>query len=195
LPDDERQDASKQGAGGDDTERYEPPEMAIYEGDAPVEWAVDRVAESPPDDTLAAAPRSSEAPEVLGWTAPQPEYAFDDPEVFVAPQGSGRRVAEPKKTFKKTTKPGKATRTNATKTKLTGHDAFGGTLCTCDLVCTCNLVCSCEVVATCSCVSHSEPAGGGTTPAPCGCDTDVCGCVGDSSCACVNNCPCQVEVM
>lgn len=194
MPDDERPDVSKQKPDRRDALRYEPPEMSIYEDGAPVEWADDRAGESPPDDTLTAAPGSSEAPQVLGWTAPRPEYDYDDPAMFVAPKGSERRVPGSKKTFKKTSEPGKTTRTHATKTRLTGHDAFGGTLCTCDLVCTCNLVCSCEVVATCSCVSHSEPADGGTTPAPCGCDTDVCGCVGDS-CGCVSNCPCQVEVM
>jgi hypothetical protein len=119
---------------------------------------------------------------------------YDDPAVFVAPQDPRRRVPQPKKVFKKTTKPGKTTLTHATTTQLTGHDAFGGTLCTCDLVCTCNLVCTCEVVATCSCVAHTAPGGGG-----CSCVSDTCACVGDTCscvgdfCGCVNNCPCQVE--
>ena len=193
MPDDERHDLSKQGADGGDAGRYEPPQLSIYEGDAPVAWAYDRAGESPPDDTLGAAPASSEAPEVLGWTAPRPEYVYDDPAVFVAPQDPRRRVPQPKKVFKKTTKPGKTTLTHATTTQLTGHDAFGGALCTCDLVCTCNLVCTCEVVATCSCVAHTAPGGGG-----CSCVSDTCACVGDTCscvgdfCGCVNNCPCQV---
>ena len=167
MPDDERHDVPKQGTDdGDDAGRYAPPELSIYEGDAPVAWAYDRAGESPPDDTLAAAPGSSEAPEVLGWTAPQPEYAFDDPAVFAASKNPSRRVSQPKKTFKKTTKPGKTTRTHATKTRLTGHDAFGGALCTCDLVCTCNLVCTCEVVSTCGCVSHTASGGGTPTASP-----------------------------
>jgi hypothetical protein len=174
MADDERHDLSKQGADGDAAGPYEPPQLSIFEGDAPVAWAVDRAGESPPDDTLQAAPDSSDPPEVLGWIAPQPDYAFDDPAVFVAPQDPHRRVSPPKKVFKKTTKPGKTTLTHATKTRLTGHDAFGGTLCTCDLVCTCNLVCSCQVVATCSCVAHTAPSH------VCSC-VNVCTCHGQSS--------------
>ena len=184
MLDDERHDQAKQAAAADDPRSYEPPELSIYEGDALVAWAYDRAGERPPDDTLGAAPDSDEAPEVLGWTAPQPDYALDDPELFVAPQDPRRRVSQPKRTFKKTTRPGKTTRTHATKTRLTGHDAFGGTLCTCDLVCTCNLVCTCEVVATCSCVSYSAPSGGGTQP-PCSCQ---------SVCPCQGVCPCVCEV-
>jgi len=187
VPDDERHEVPTQDAGGGDGSAYEPPQLSIYEGDALVAWAYDREGESPPDDTLGAAPDSDEAPQVLGWTAPQPDYALDDPELFVAPQNPRRRVSLPKRTFKKTTKPGKTTRTHATKIRLTGHDAFGGTLCTCDLVCTCNLVCSCEVVATCSCVAHTA-SGGGTTPPSCGAQ---CSCVSDTACSPV--CPCQVE--
>ncbi len=163
---------------------YESPRISIYESDAPVEWAALRAGESAPDDTLKSTPASSASPEVLHWSAPQPDYDYADPEVFAAPEDPSRRVAGPKKVPKKTKKPGKETRTHATKTKLTGHDAFGGRLCTCDLVCTCNLVCTCEAVAACSCVSD----GGGA----CTCNA-VCTCEGVSTCTCQSDQPCSCQ--
>jgi len=182
VPDDERHDLAKEGAaGGGDEARYEPPEVYVYEDGAQVAWAYDRAGESPPDDTLGAAPESSEAPKVLGWTAPRPDYALDEPAIFAAPANPKRKVSPPKKEFKETTKQGKTTRTHATKTRLTGQDAFGGALCTCDLVCTCNLVCSCQAVATCSCVEHTAPAD------TCGCVEYTCPCVEDAG-VCENDC-------
>jgi hypothetical protein len=183
VPDDELHDLAAEGAGGGDAGRYEPPELSVYEGDTQVAWAYDRAGGSPPDDTLGAAPESSEAPKVLGWTAPRPDYSFDEPALFAAPANPKRRVSPPKREFTKTTHEGKTTLTRATKTRLTGQDAFGGTLCTCDLVCTCNLVCTCQAVATCNCVDHTA-SGGGTTP-PCGSDT-VCAC--DTECALDGSC-------
>jgi len=175
-------------AGGLADRGYESPELSIYESEAPVEWASLRAGESAPDDTLKAAPTSSASPEVLHWSAPRPDYEYPDPEVFVAPEDPSRKVSGPKKTPKKTQKAGKETRSHATKTKLTGRDAFGGALCTCDLVCTCNLVCTCESVAACSCVAHTESGGAG----PCTCDA-VCTCQSVSNCDCVNNCSCQAQ--
>ena len=186
---------------------YEPPKLSVYESESPEQWASLRAGESAPDDTLkstpasstpasstpaSSTPASSASPEVLHWSAPRPDYEYPDPETFVAPEDPSRKISPPKKTPKKTKKPGKETRAHTTKTKLTGHDAFGGALCTCDLVCTCNLVCSCESVAVCSCVADS----GG----PCTCDA-VCTCQGVSSCtcesyqtcSCVSTCPCQVQ--
>lgn len=167
---------------------YESPKISIYESDAPVEWAALRSGESAPDDTLKSAPASSASPEVLHWSAPQPDYVYPDPKVFVAPEDPSRKVPGPQKVPKKTKKPGKETRTHATKTKLTGHDAFGGRLCTCDLVCTCNLVCTCEAVAACSCVSDSGGGGGGA----CTCNA-VCTCQGVSSCTCQSDQPCSCQ--
>lgn len=190
MPDDERQDPTRDTADAGGAERYEPPELSVYEGDVQVDWAYDRAGASPPDDTLGEAPESREAPKVLGWTAPRPEYALDEPAIFAAPANPKRKVSPPRKEFKETTKQGKTTRTHATKTRLTGQDAFGGALCTCDLVCTCNLVCSCQAVATCSCVEHTAPGGG------CDCVDYTCSCVGDSCpsdvCPCVND-SCAVD--
>ena len=171
---------------------YEPPKLSVYESEAPVEWASLRSGESAPDDTLKSAPASttpssSASPEVLHWSAPQPEYEYPDPEVFAAPGNPARRVSPPKKVPKQTKKPGKETRAHTTKTKLTGHDAFGGPLCTCNLVCTCNQVCTCEAVAACSCVADSGP------PAACTCDA-VCTCHGVSSCTCESDQPCSCQV-
>ena len=177
MHDDERDDLAEARAAADDPGRYEPPELSIYEDGALVAWASDKAGTSPPDDTLGDAPRSGEAPEVLGWSAPSPEYANQEPKLFVAPKDPDRRTSPPKKVFKETDKPGKTTRTHATRTKLTGHDAFGGVLCTCDLVCTCNLVCTCQAVAACACVAHTEP--GGEAPPPCACDAQ-CSCVADA---------------
>ena len=56
MPDDERHDLPKQGADGADAGRYEPPQLSVYEGDVPVAWAYNPAGESPPDDTLEAAP-------------------------------------------------------------------------------------------------------------------------------------------
>ena len=186
MSDDQRSDGV--GAGGLAADGgYEAPKLSIYESEAPVEWAALRAGESAPDDTLKAAPSSSASPEVLHWSAPQPDYDYPDPEVFVAPKDPSRKVSGPTKTPEKTKKAGKETRSHATKTKLTGRDAFGGALCTCDLVCTCNLVCTCESVAACSCVA--DAGGGGGT---CTCNA-VCTCEGVSSCDCVNNCSCQAQ--
>jgi len=169
--------------------RYESPKLSIYESEAPMAWADARVAEATPDDTLKPSPASSGSPEVLHWSAPQPGYDYPDPEVFVAPADPARRVSGPKKVPKKTQKAGKETRAHATKTKLTGHDAFGGALCTCDLVCTCNLVCTCESVAACSCVADAG-AGGGRTPCTC---NAMCTCQGVSTCTCQADQPCSCQ--
>jgi len=168
------------------SERYEPPALSIYEGDTQVAWAYDRAGEEPPDDTLGSATPSTEAPKVLGWTAPRPDYALAEPVLFAAPADPRRKVSPPKKEFEKTAEKGKTTRTRATKTKLTGHDAFGGALCTCDLVCTCNLVCACQAVATCSCVEHSAPDG------TCSCVGDTCSCV-NYACPCVSDSGCAIH--
>jgi hypothetical protein len=170
---------------------YEPPRLSVYESEAPAEWAVARAGESAPDDTLQSTPAASASPEVLHWSAPQPDYDYPDPEVFAAPEDPSRKVSGPKKVPKKTKKPGKETRAHATKTKLTGHDAFGGALCACDLVCTCNLVCTCESVAACSCVAYSGGGGGGGGGA-CTCDA-VCTCQGVSSCTCQSDQPCSCQ--
>ncbi len=164
---------------------YEPPELSIYESDAPAEWATLRQGESAPDDLLQAAPSTDASPEVLRWSAPQPEYDYPDPEMFVAPEDPARKVSGKKKVPEKTKASGKTTRASTTKTKLTGKDAFGGTICTCNLVCTCNQVCSCESVAACSCVSDAGS---------CTCDA-VCSCQGVSSCSCQSyqSCSCQAE--
>jgi len=170
---------------------YEPPKLSVYESETPEQWASLRAGESAPDDTLkstpsATTPASSASPEVLHWSAPRPDYEYPDPETFVAPEDPSRKISPPKKTPKKTKKPGKETRAHTTKTKLTGHDAFGGALCTCNLVCTCNQVCTCEAVAACSCVSDSGP------PAACTCDA-VCTCQGVSSCTCQSDQPCSCQ--
>ena len=198
MSDDQRSDGLDAGglaAGGG----YEPPKLSVYESETPAQWADARAGESPPDDTLQSTHASSASPEVLHWSAPRPDYEYPDPEVFVAPADPSRKVSGPKTTPKKTNKAGKETRSHETKTKLTGRDAFGGALCTCDLVCTCNLVCTCESVAACSCVAD----GGG----PCTCDAvctcqDVactcqsyqsCSCQSYQSCSCQSTCPCQVQ--
>jgi hypothetical protein len=178
---------------GDDVaagDAYEPPKLSVYESEAPVEWATLRSGESAPDDTLKSTPAASASPEVLHWSAPEPTYDYPDPEVFVAPPDPARKVSGPKKEPKKTNKPGKVTRSHATKTKLTGRDAFGGSICTCDLVCTCNLVCTCESVAACSCVADSGGGGGGGT---CSCNA-VCTCQSVSSCTCQSDQPCSCQV-
>jgi hypothetical protein len=181
---------------------YQPPELSIYESeDATVEWAALRSGETAPDDLLAdaspapgaslsgtpASPQSA-SPQVLRWSAPQPEYAYPEPATFVAPADPSRRVSGPTTKPKKTTKPGKVTRAHTTKTKLAGKDAFGGTICTCNLVCTCNQVCTCEAVAACSCVSDSGGGGGGT----CSCNA-VCTCQGVSTCTCQADQPCSCQ--
>jgi len=169
---------------------YEPPKLSIYEHEAPAQWAALREGEDPPDDLLYSAPESDESPEVLGWSAPRPEYELPDPEVFAAPADPKRRVSGEKKVPKKTKAAGKVTRAHTTRTKLTGRDAFGGTICTCNLVCTCNQVCTCESVAECSCVSDSGGGGGGGA---CTCDA-VCTCDGVSSCTCQSDEPsCQAQ--
>ena len=170
---------------------YEPPKLSVYESESPEQWASLRAGESAPDDTLkstpaSSTPASSASPEVLHWSAPRPDYEYPDPEVFAAPENPARRVSPPKKVPKQTKKPGKETRAHTTKTKLTGHDAFGGPLCTCNLVCTCNQVCTCEAVAACSCVADSGP------PATCTCDA-VCTCQGVSSCTCQSDQPCSCQ--
>lgn len=179
---------------------YVPPKLSIYEDESatPAEWAALRTGESAPDDVLAASspspspsaatPSASGSPEVLRWSAPRPAYQYPDPETFVAPADPALKVSGPEKVPKKTTASGKVTRAHATKTKLTGHDAFGGTICTCNLVCTCNQVCTCEAVAACSCVSQG--GGGGT----CSCNA-VCTCQGVSSCSCQSHqaCSCQAQ--
>lgn len=167
---------------------YEPPSLSVYESETPSQWAALREGEHAPNDLLkatAAAEASPDAsPEVLQWSAPQPEYDYPDPEVFVAPVGAARKVSGPKEVPRKTTASGKTTRAHATKTKLTGRDAFGGTICTCNLVCTCNQVCTCEAVATCSCVAYSAGGGGGGGGGgACTCNA-VCTCQGVSSCTC-----------
>ena len=182
------------GVGGDLAagDAYEPPKLSVYESEAPVEWAALRSGESAPDDTLKSTPAASASPEVLHWSAPEPAYEYPDPEVFVAPPDPERKVSGAKKEPKKTKKPGKVTRSHATKTKITGHDAFGGSICTCDLVCTCNLVCTCQSVAACSCVSDSGGGGGGGGGS-CTCNA-VCTCQGVSSCTCQSDNPCSCQV-
>jgi hypothetical protein len=160
---------------------YEPPELSIYESDAPAEWATLRRGETAPDDLLRAAPSTDASPEVLQWSAPQPDYDYPEPEMFVAPENPERKVSGKKKVPEKTKAPGKTTRAHTTKTKLMGKDAFGGTVCTCNLVCTCNQVCTCESVAACSCVSDA-----------CTCDA-VCSCQGVSSCSCQSDQPCSCQ--
>ena len=182
MPDDQRRDGLAGGGLAADG-GYEPPKLSVYESEAPQQWASVAAGESAPDDTLKSTSAARETPEVLHWSAPQPDYAYPDPQVFVAPENPSRKVSPPKTVPKKTQKPGKETRAHTTKTKLTGHDAFGGALCTCNLVCTCNQVCTCEAVAACSCVSDAGP---------CTCDA-VCTCDGVSSCDCVNNCSCQAQ--
>ncbi|MEI6451285.1 MAG: hypothetical protein WCP98_15270 [Actinomycetes bacterium] len=196
MSDDQRSDGLDGGGLAADG-GYEPPKLSVYESEAPVEWAALRAGESAPDDTLkstpassapaSSTPSSSASPEVLHWSAPQPDYEYPDPETFVAPENPSRKVSPPKKVPKKTRKPGKETRAHTTKTRLTGHDAFGGSLCTCNLVCTCNQVCTCEAVAACSCVADSG------TPAACTCDA-VCTCQGVSSCTCQSDQPCSCQV-
>jgi len=185
---------------------YEPPKLSVYESESPEQWASLRAGESAPDDTLkstpasstpasstpaSSTPASSASPEVLHWSAPQPDYEYPDPETFIAPQDPSRKVSPPKNVPKKTTKAGKETRAHTTKTKLTGHDAFGGALCTCNLVCTCNQVCTCEAVAACSCVADSGGGGGGGGGA-CTCNA-VCTCQGVSSCTCQSDQPCSCQ--
>jgi len=164
---------------------YEAPELSIYVSATPARGATLRQGERAPDDLLRAVSSNDEAPEVLQWSAPRPEYEYPDPEVFVAPEDPARRVSGAKRVPKKTSAPGRTTRATTTKTKLTGKDAFGGTVCTCNLVCTCNQVCSCESVVTCSCVSDAGA---------CTCDA-VCSCQGVSSCSCQSytSCSCQAE--
>lgn len=176
---------------------YQPPELSIYESeDASVEWAALRAGESAPDDTLGETPTpvesffggesgSPEPPQVLKWSAPEPEYAYPEPDTFVAPADPSRKVSGPPKKPEKTDKPGKVTRAHSTRTRLTGKDAFGGSVCTCNLVCTCNQVCTCEAVDACSCVSDS----GGDT---CSCNA-VCTCQGVSSCTCEADSPCSCQ--
>ncbi len=161
---------------------YQPPELAIGESASVVAWAGELFADSSPNDTPTSIPMTSAAPEVLRWSVPQPEYDYPDPELFVAPQNPSRRLSGPKTPAKQTHKAGHKTVAHATKTRLTGHDAFGGSLCTCNTVCTCNVVCTCESVATCSCVSHTPTGGGGTTPPPP---------PPPPSCTCNPNCSCQ----
>lgn len=164
---------------------YQPPELAIGENGSVMVWANDLSGQILPDDTPTGVPTTGAAPEVLRWSAPQPEYDYPDPELFVAPQNPSRRLSGPKKPAKQTHKAGHKTVAHATKTRLTGHDAFGGSLCTCNTVCTCNVVCTCESVATCSCVSHTPTGGGGGTPPPpppsCTCNPD-CTCQGNTPC-------------
>ena len=175
------------GSGG-----YESPSLSIYESEAPVEWAALRSGESAPDDLLresssaSTSPAADASPKVLHWSAPEPEYQYPEADVFVAPSDPSKKVSGPKEVPKKTDKPGKVTRAHTTKTRLTGKDAFGGTICTCNLVCTCNQVCTCEAVASCSCVSD---AGGGAT---CDCNA-VCTCQGVSSCTCESDQPCSCQ--
>jgi hypothetical protein len=176
-------------------QEYEPPKLAIYESDAPVEWAALRSGESAPDDLLgssaSATPSSDASPKVLHWSAPEPEYQYPEPGVFVAPEDPSKKVSGPKKVPKKTDKPGKVTRAHTTKTRLTGKDAFGGTICTCNLVCSCNQVCTCEAVAACSCVSDSGGGGGGG--GTCSCNAQ-CTCQSVSSCSCQSDsCSCQAQ--
>ncbi len=178
---------------------YEPPELSIYESEeATVEWAALRAGESAPDDLLGESPApvesffgessgSPEPPRVLKWSAPEPEYAYPDPDTFVAPADPSRKTSGPTKKPEKTDKPGKVTRAHTTRTRLTGKDAFGGTVCTCNLVCTCNQVCTCEAVDACSCVADSG-GGGGT----CSCNA-VCTCQGVSSCTCEGDSPCSCQ--
>lgn len=198
MSDDQPNDGLGAGGGG-----YVPPKLSIYESEAPVEWAALRTGENAPDDLLqaspstdgspsssatpasSATPSSSGSPEVLRWSAPQPSYEYPQPEVFVAPANPALKVSGPEKVPKQTTASGKVTRAHATKTKLTGHDAFGGSICTCNLVCTCNQVCTCESVATCSCVSD-------TSSNTCSCNA-VCTCQGVSSCSCQSNQPCSCQ--
>jgi hypothetical protein len=174
-------------AGGE----YEPPKLSVYENETPAQWAALRRGESPPDDLLRSAPASDESPAVLHWSAPQPEYDYPDPEVFTAPADPSRKVSGKKHVPKKTKKSGKVTRAHTTKTRLTGRDAFGGTICTCNLVCSCNQVCSCEAVAACSCVADSGGGGGGGGGA-CTCNA-VCTCQGVSSCTCQSDQPCSCQ--
>lgn len=178
---------------------YEQPSLSIYENEAPVEWAALRSGESAPDDVLrasdpdSASPSADGSPEVLRWSAPEPEFKYPGADVFVAPADPSRKVSGPKKVPKKTDKPGKVTRAHTTKTKLTGRDAFGGSICTCNLVCTCNQVCTCEAVASCSCVSDSGGGGGGGETCSC---VNVCTCQGVSQCSCESDsggCNCQAE--
>lgn len=190
MPDDQRGDDLD--AGGLAAGGYEPPKLSVYESEAPVQWASLRAGEDAPDDTLMSTPAAGESPEVLHWSAPQPDYEYPDPEVFVAPADPARKVSGPKTTPKKTKAAGKETRAHATKTKLTGRDAFGGALCTCDLVCTCNLVCTCESVAACSCVADAGSGGGGGGGGACTCNA-VCTCQGVSSCTCQSDQPCSCQ--
>ena len=169
---------------------YQPPELSIYEReDDTVEWAALRSGETAPDDLLAdaaASPTPSpEEPQVLKWSAPEPEFTYPEADVFVAPADPSRKVSGPTKKPEKTKKPGKVTRAHSTKTRLTGKDAFGGTICTCNMVCTCNQVCTCEAVDACSCVSYA-PSGGGGGGGTCSCNA-VC------TCQSVNTCNCQAE--
>jgi hypothetical protein len=190
VPDDQHGDDLD--AGGLAAGGYEPPKLSVYESESPVQWASLRAGEDAPDDTLMSTPAADESPEVLHWSAPQPDYAYPDPEVFVAPADPSRKVSGPKTTPKKTKAAGKETRAHATKTKLTGRDAFGGALCTCDLVCTCNLVCTCESVAACSCVADGGGGGGGGGGGSCTCNA-VCTCQGVSTCTCQSDQPCSCQ--
>ena len=122
---------------------------------------------------------------MLKWSAPEPEYSYPDPDTFVAPADPSRKVSGPTKTPEKTEKKGKVTRAHSTKTRLTGKDAFGGTICTCNMVCTCNQVCTCEAVDACSCVSDSSSN-------TCSCNA-VCTCQGVSTCTCEADSPCSCQ--
>jgi hypothetical protein len=158
---------------------YEPPEVAILEQQTEAGWSDAALGESPPDDGVKAVDgeAASGDPEIRGYVVPEPPFAADDPKLFVAPADPGRKVPRKKHVPKKTKQSGKTTNSHTTRVRLTGHDAFGATVCTCDLICTCNLVCTCEAVSTCSCVSYSASGpsisvGGGRY---CTCDT-VCTC-------------------
>jgi len=156
-------------------EDYEPPEVAILEQETEAVWSDAAQGESPPDDSVAAVDDATGEPEIRGYVVPDVHFAADErqPRMYVAPTDPGRKAPTKKHTVKKTTKEGKTTSAHSTRVKLTGHDAFGAVVCTCDLICTCNLVCTCEAVSTCSCVSYSAPSGGGGTY--CTCDL-VCTC-------------------
>jgi hypothetical protein len=157
-------------------EDYEPPEVAILEQETEPAWSDAVLGESPPDDSVTAVDDATGEPEIRGYVVPEARFAADDrqPKVYVAPRDPGRKAPAKKRKPKKTTKAGKTTRAHSTRVKITGHDAFGAVVCTCDLICTCNLVCTCEAVATCSCVSYSAPSTGGAGSL-CTCDL-ICTC-------------------
>jgi hypothetical protein len=154
---------------------YVTPEVAILEQETDALWADAALGESPPDDSLTPVAGASGDPEIRGYVVPDAPFAADDPKLFVAPSDPGRKAPGKRHKPKKTTQHGKTTRAHTTRVRLTGHDSFGATVCTCDLICTCNLVCTCEAVSTCSCVSYSAPSSGGGGGGYCSCDL-VCTC-------------------